>query len=182
MVDVVLLQSASYVAAAIGVCVAAVYYVMNLRETGKNRKIAFTNNFMQSFMTLEAERVYIELMHMKWSSFEDFEKKYDSTINEDNYAKRDFMFSWCDRVGWQLKAGLIDRETFYQIMGEWIMLLWMKFKPIFYHYREIGEMSEDDYGNFEYASREMARMKLERSPKWRGKASWGDYEDAFGKL
>jgi len=31
MVDVVLLQSLSYVAAAIGVCVAAFYYAVNLR-------------------------------------------------------------------------------------------------------------------------------------------------------
>ena len=42
MVDLALLQSVSYIAGALGVCVAAVYYVLNLRETTKNRRISYT--------------------------------------------------------------------------------------------------------------------------------------------
>lgn len=38
MVDLLTLQSVSYVAAAVGVCVAAAYYVMNLRVQQSNMK------------------------------------------------------------------------------------------------------------------------------------------------
>ncbi len=37
MVDLTLLQSVSYIAGALGVCVAAAYYVLNLREVRLNR-------------------------------------------------------------------------------------------------------------------------------------------------
>ena len=40
MVDLALLQSVSYIAGALGVCVAAVYYVMNLRITQKNQELS----------------------------------------------------------------------------------------------------------------------------------------------
>jgi hypothetical protein len=39
MVDLVVLQSLSYIAGALGVCVAAVYYVMNLRISQKNQEL-----------------------------------------------------------------------------------------------------------------------------------------------
>ena len=40
MVDLALLQSVSYIAGALGVCVAAAYYVMNLRITQKNQELS----------------------------------------------------------------------------------------------------------------------------------------------
>jgi len=53
LVELALLQSISYMAGALGVFIAAIYYVLNLRETNKNRKIAFTTNFMQQFYSKE---------------------------------------------------------------------------------------------------------------------------------
>jgi hypothetical protein len=43
MVDLSLLQSVSYIAGALGVCVAAVYYVINLRISQKNQEISMKN-------------------------------------------------------------------------------------------------------------------------------------------
>jgi hypothetical protein len=72
MVDLPLLQSVSYIAGALGVCVAAVYYVMNLRaqqtnmrEAEKNRKLAFTMNMMQNLQSKEANRRFVDLMNMQ---------------------------------------------------------------------------------------------------------------------
>ncbi|MGD0805387.1 MAG: DUF4760 domain-containing protein [Candidatus Bathyarchaeia archaeon] len=40
MVDLTLLQSVSYIAGALGVCVAAIYYVMNLRISQRNQQLS----------------------------------------------------------------------------------------------------------------------------------------------
>jgi hypothetical protein len=39
MVDLALLQSVSYIAGASGVCVAAIFYVLNLRISQKNQEL-----------------------------------------------------------------------------------------------------------------------------------------------
>ena len=39
MVDLALLQSVSYIAGALGVCVAAAYYVLNLRISQRNQEL-----------------------------------------------------------------------------------------------------------------------------------------------
>ena len=55
MVDLALLLSVRYIAGALGVCVATVFYVLNLRETTKNRKIILTTTMMQPFNTARAQ-------------------------------------------------------------------------------------------------------------------------------
>ena len=47
MVDLIVLQSVSYVAAAIGVFVAAVYYVMTLRTTQRNMRMTLETRKLQ---------------------------------------------------------------------------------------------------------------------------------------
>jgi hypothetical protein len=47
LVDLIVLQSVSYVAAAIGVFVAAVYYVMTLRTTQRNMRMTLETRKLQ---------------------------------------------------------------------------------------------------------------------------------------
>ena len=47
MVELAEIQAAYYIVAATGVLVAATYYILNLRETNKNRRITLTNTMMQ---------------------------------------------------------------------------------------------------------------------------------------
>jgi hypothetical protein len=61
IVDITLLQSVSYVAAAIGVCIAAFYYALNFRETTKNRREILTNNLLQNLYTEEDQMRFITL-------------------------------------------------------------------------------------------------------------------------
>ena len=88
MVDIVLLQSLSYVAAAIGVCVAAFYYVMtlrvqqaNMKEAMNSRRATFSSNQLQYSGSVEWARLMLEVIGMQWSDFDDFMKRYDSTTS-----------------------------------------------------------------------------------------------------
>jgi hypothetical protein len=75
MVNLALLQSVSYIAGAVGVCVAAFYYVMNLRMTQKRAKIdaaILYGNLITDKEKVKAWRSF--LYEVKGSSFEELEK------------------------------------------------------------------------------------------------------------
>jgi hypothetical protein len=148
MVDLALLQSVSYIAGALGVCVAAVYYVTNLKETMKNRKAAFTNTILSTLSSKEGIRDWYEIMSMQWTDFEDFQRKYDSRVNPENYIKRNYYWNMCDGVAWHLRSGLIDWDTVRK-SGKSLRLMWLKFKPIIEEYRR-REYGLDSFTDWEY--------------------------------
>lgn len=112
MVDVTLLQSISWVATATGVCIAAFYYIVNLRETTKNRRAALTNNLIQPFTTKEFVNIWLEFTKMKWDSFEDFKNKYDSRVNPENFSLRLSFFNLCDSIGTSIELDSSTLELF----------------------------------------------------------------------
>ena len=86
LVDVGLLQSLSYVAAAIGVCIAAAYYVLILRFQNKTRQA-------QLFMQIHAQwgdmaflkGFYDILNRWHWKDWNDFWAKYGPVSNEEAF-------------------------------------------------------------------------------------------------
>ena len=179
-----MLQPVSWVAAAIGVCVAAFYYVVNLRETMRNRKISFTTNFMQNFYSKENSRRLVDLLRMDWKDFDDFYKKYDSRVNPDNFADRWSFLGMLDVLGYQLKAGLVDIDSLYDLNWGPVLQMWVKFKPIIDEYKK-SDFGEDTYANFELLARKLWNLKMERDPKWKEHQGGGiaseDFEKAFTK-
>ena len=89
--------------AATGVLVAAAFYILNLRETMINRRINETNSLLEGFMSEEGQRRWGELLNMEWSDYDDFEKKYGSDVNLDNFAKRQSTFYLFDTLGNMLR-------------------------------------------------------------------------------
>ena len=149
-----------------GVCVAAFYYVMNLRETNNNRKITATINLMQSLSTPEFYELGKELMNMRWSDFEDYRRKYDYTVNYENFTARMLIWDKYDIIGLLLKRGLIDIETLNSVASQPLTLRWMIFKPIIDEYRKFS-YGKDAFSNWEYAAYELAKYKIKRDPTWK---------------
>ena len=180
MVDLALLQSVSYIAGALGVCVAAFYYVFNMREQSKTRRITQTNNLMQTLLTVESNKIGGELLYMKWENYDDFEKKYGSDVNMDNWAKRVSLFYTYDTLGNLLKSGLADVETLYSvgtiITAVW---LWVKFKPIIEESRR-RYSGKDGYAGFEYLATKMMEMKSRRDPLYKIPETGMAYVPDFG--
>jgi hypothetical protein len=150
LVDLAEIQAAYYMVAATGVIVAAAYYVMNLRvqrenmrEASKNRKIALTNTLLQTLTSEAGLKRYISLVSMEWKDWADFDRKYDSKVNEDNFVMRALFASNCSNIGYLLKEGVIDVESVYQLCGEEIMDVWLKLKPVHYRFVETGDYGKD---------------------------------------
>lgn len=181
MVDLTLLQPISWFAASIGVCVAAVYYVLNLRITQKNQELSLKAQqqtletrqaqfFMQLYQRLnntEAMEKWIAVMNMQWSDYDDYEKKYGTDTNPEGAALRlGVLYEW-NGVGYLLKMGVIDREAAYRLANNvsatW---LWKKYEPVIREMRVRYNIPEA-FSELEYLMKETEKALVERgfSPK-----------------
>ncbi len=168
MVDLALLQSVSYIAGALGVCVAAFYYALNIRETTKNRRATLTNSIVQPFTTKEFTKDWMSILAMKWDGFQDFQNKYDSRTNPENFALRISLWNMFDSIGYQCRSGLIDVGTVYNVAGLYISTGWLMFGPVIREYRK-SDYSSDRYENFEYIAGVLTGMREKRDPNTRAK-------------
>ena len=145
---------------------AALNYIWNIREQTRNRRVTLTNNLMQSFTSEEGLRRFEELWKMEWVDFDDFVKKYDSTVNTDNFVKRVSTWYTCEIIGRQYRSGLIDFESLFAVTSTTVPQLWTKFKPIIEEYRRRGVYSKIECQNFEYLANEIARIMEKRDPSY----------------
>jgi len=174
MVDLALLQSVSYIAGALGVCVAAIYYAMNLRISQRNqelvlktqhqtletRKAQFYMQINQHLRSEESQRRFIDLIYMEWKDYDDFERKYGSRVNMDYYAKRFSALYEFNGVGYLLKDGLIDMDTAYSLADTLGLELWRKFEPIVREQRVRYNVPEM-FADLEFLAAEIAK-RLEK--------------------
>ena len=131
-----------------GVCIGALSFALNTRANTKSRQVALFTNIMQTLNSEEGAKRYLEVMSMEWTSFEDFKRKYDSSVNVDSWAKRSALWELGDYVAWQYRAGIVDMETVYNLGGKKLVSLWEKFKPIIEEYRKT-EYEPDDFAGWE---------------------------------
>jgi hypothetical protein len=144
--------------AATGVLVAAIFYVINLRENRKNMRITLTNNIMQTTYSPIGVKQLIELLHMEWKDYGDFEKKYGTENNIESSSIRLSVWFTFNTLGELLKKGLVDEDTLYSAIGWNAVTIWQKFESVVVEHRE-RYMSKDQWTGLEYlAGRMLARM------------------------
>jgi hypothetical protein len=76
MVDLALLQSVSYIAGALGVCVAASYYVMTLRNIEREKRKQLILQKLPSFSREHYENHFYIFWNSNWTTSEEYQKKY----------------------------------------------------------------------------------------------------------
>ena len=170
MVDLALLQSVSYIAGALGVCVAAIFYVLNLRISQRNmrqtletRKLQFVTSITSQLNSEEGWRRYGDLLNMEWKDYDDFERKYGSDYNLDNFAKRMSVWYTFNTLGMLVREKLIEPELLYPILDGSPTMFWTKFKNVIKEQRKIyGNM--DELSDFEFLSNEILRVVLSKDP------------------
>ena len=110
-----IVQMVSWVATALGVCVAAVYYIMTLRNSEKTRRNDIISNRLQ-LRSLEYYLVYNEVMKMTdWSTWEEFSDKYGRANNWEAYAKWSYLMGNYDHIGKLLKDKIVDEEQLFDL-------------------------------------------------------------------
>jgi hypothetical protein len=120
-----------------GILVGVFYYVTTLRNQSRARKLTMANQLGQVISSVENLNIFMELLEMEWEDFDDFQRKYDSSVNRDNYAKRWMCWGLFERMGSELYQGNVDAEMLSsQTTFQGVWLQWNKFKPIILEYRE----------------------------------------------
>jgi hypothetical protein len=140
----------------VGLLVGIFYYVTTLRNAQKSRELTLKAQeqaletrqaqlFMQIYRDMSSPEHYIrtnELYSMEWDDYDDFERKYGSENNPENYGLRYSTWARIHGVGLLVKAGLIDVGTVHDLMRTTILWQWGKFGDIIIRHRE-----EYDIGN-----------------------------------
>jgi hypothetical protein len=94
----------------LGVFVAAVYYMMNMRQTIENRKAQLFTQITSVLMQKEWAQDFNELLTLEWSDFDDFARRYDSGVNMDHYSRRAKSFNYLELLGFYVRRGQLDVE------------------------------------------------------------------------
>ncbi len=79
----------------IGLIASILYYSMNLRNANKTQKMQLEARKLDVFMKWHMELTKPETMMnmtamnaLEWSDFDDFQKKYDHSVNPEHASKR----------------------------------------------------------------------------------------------
>jgi hypothetical protein len=163
MVDLALLQSVSYIAGASGVCVAAIFYVLNLRISQRNQQLTLETRQAQFYMQIyhqltseDSQRRWIDAMNLEWRDYDEFERNYGSDEHPEMYAKRSSALYELSGVGYLLRKGLIDRDTAYSLTETQGLMLWRKFGSIIREQR-VRYNTPGNFSDLEYLAAETVK-------------------------
>jgi hypothetical protein len=165
MVEFQDIQTAYYIIAAVGIFVASANYLRVSIEDSKKRRIETTNNMMQTLISKDGLRSWLELLNMEWSDYDDFERKYGTDYNFESAITRLHMWYTYDILGYQLMKGLVDEETIYDAYGSLAIWIWDKFKPILDEHRRKYSPKEQWRG-WEYLANSMLKVRKRRDPEY----------------
>ena len=161
MVDLVMLQVMRDLVAIFGVIAGFSYYVMVVRNANKSRRTQVVLNLRSTLFNEEMNRNNIELLSMQWEDFEDFRRKYDSTVDPDKFSRRWKTWSNYEGMGYLLHEGIIDIDMVYNLLGSFgILQLWQKYEPIIMEQRRF--YNEPHWFRWwEYLASEISKKRVE---------------------
>ena len=117
----------------ISISLAAFYYISVLRNTQRTQELMLesrqTQLFMQIFQELnsvETMTTLAELFNMEWEDYEDFERRYGSYANPENFGKRSHAFYSLSIIGHLVEDGVISIERADASVGIIVTMLWAK--------------------------------------------------------
>ena len=173
----------------ISVPIGVFYHIMTLRNTRKNQQLQLETRQTQLFMNLyetwrnvQYRKQWLELMHLKWTDWEDFRGKYGLYSGEAHPELLTFQsqMSFFDGIGVLVKKGLIDIGYVHELLYTTIMWTWEKNQPLVEGFRRVVTPWEDHlrvvrvetgeeiypeiYKNFEYLYDELMNY-IEEHPE-----------------
>jgi hypothetical protein len=168
MVDLTILQPISWFAASIGVCVAAAYYIMNLRTQQKNINATLETrqaDILQRYLQIGTSKEYTEAWYdlVFWQNFltiQEWREKYGFQ-NPEHYTKLAAMLNYYDTLGGLLRKGLVSLDLLMSMQQPLhLVCVWERLEPVVKGFR-ITYKDESIYGNIEY----LFTQYMEHHPK-----------------
>jgi len=153
------LQTLSVMIAATGVTMAAIYYIMILRNTIKTRQAQLFMRIYERFYDAEFSRHWNWVMFTwKWTDFDDAWKKYGPETNMEAACAFITVARYYEGIGVLVKRKLIDINLVEELMSEYIIRSWDKMRPYFKEARERFNWP-NLFEEFENISNELKKIK-----------------------
>jgi hypothetical protein len=114
-----IIQMVSWLATAAGVCFAAYYYVMTLRNTERIRKRD------QVFQRLQTDPQWFDTIfdimynYSDFKNVEEFRSKHSRFVDPGAHTKIYYVLNQYNSLGILLKEGLIDADLLFQLHTPW---------------------------------------------------------------
>jgi hypothetical protein len=158
-----------------GLLVGIIYYITIMRNTQRTRELSLKAQehaiesrqidiymrWQQPLTDSDFMREFMDLLHMEWDDFDDFQRKYDHSVNAENASKRAAQWRYYGGLGYLLSRGVIDPDTIYEMSGNSSILLWGHFESVIKSFRERDSRPEN-WRWFEYLADEMKRVRDEK--------------------
>lgn len=162
MVDILLLQTVSIAIASAGVFVAAIYYILQLRNQTRMRQTDMLWRIYSSLNSKEFQEAGMKVMSLQSRDYSDFVKKHGEFFSGSPVSiALQTVGNLYEGVGLLLRRQLVDAELVYEFLGA--PPIWEKMKPIIegarqqYDMPKLGEWCEYLYN--EMKKREQAGVK-----------------------
>jgi hypothetical protein len=144
MFDLVVLQSISYVAAALGVVIAAINYIVTTRREDKRSKQTLETRQAQLFMQIYSrfsDKDFVEAFNQVlyedppvYKNLDEYEKKY-SKMNPEYDRKVSQIAAMLEGVGVLVYRGLIDVSYVDDLFSSVVIQFWELFGPVYKEWR-----------------------------------------------
>jgi hypothetical protein len=162
---VVEVQTISIIFASVGVMVAAIYYLLQIRLQTKIRQTDLLVRLAPwlNMTSSELQQAMVKIINLEFKDYDDFVKKYGPLASEKPEQMAIMTIgNYCETLGTLVRRGLVNINLVYEFWGHNLLLYWEKLKPV-----AEGAMKQYDqpwYGesaqsNAEYLYNELKRIE-----------------------
>jgi hypothetical protein len=144
----------------LGLTASIFYYANVIANANKNRELQIFMDIFKVISTEENQRTWAELLNAEFTDYEDYMKKYDSSINPEHYGKRGSIWWNYNAIGFLLKKGHISIDVVYDLIATQAVLLWNKWEKVILKVRENQEI-QGYFTGFKYLVKETMKYQKE---------------------
>ena len=151
MIDLSSINAVSGILAAIGVLIGVVFTVLQLQDLVKTRKTDLVMRLYSTFDSKEFLEGFTKILTIEIKDFNDYLKKY-------GWTEASEVFLFFEEVGILYMMKLIDINLVNRLLGDPILMIWEKGKPLVEGFREYFHNPEI-FWQFEYLYNEMQKRE-----------------------
>jgi len=151
------LQTISIMIAATGVTIAAIYYIMILRNTIRTRHAQLLMQIYRDWRSTDQLRLYAKSIQMEWDDYDDFQSKYGIGNFEERlpFTAMSYFF---EMVGVLVEEGLVDIKLVAKLISGDLKVHWERFEPMIREHRERRSFPEY-FNKIEFLFNQMVKLR-----------------------
>jgi hypothetical protein len=157
MADILLLQTVSILVTSAGLLIAALYYVLQIRQQTRMRQMDLMMRLYLTWDSEDMKKALQDVFALEFKDYDDFVQKYG--LASQAYVAFDRVSWFMNGVGFLVHEGFVNIKIVLGLFHEqgWI-IMWEKLKPVVEGVRKTFGFPES-YAWFEYLYTEVKKRQ-----------------------